>query len=175
MHFHGLLLIQIGGGGRACYLHGSMPDNKPAAENIPQTHVAAQNAPPGKMNRVMCAVLALLLMLTCVPAWAKWVLIQESSDKWLYIDPSTIRKAGQYRRVWALINFRKQAPLGVYSARTHQQYDCKRGRFRILKRDSFSEWMADGRNVASLARPEKWDYIAPGTVAQAIFRKVCAK
>lgn len=123
----------------------------------------------------MRVVLTLLLMLTCAPAWAKWVLIQQSSDKWLYIDPSTIRKAGQYRKVWALINFREQASTGVYSTRTHQQYDCKRGRYRILKRDSFSEWMAGGRIVASPGGPEEWASIAPGTVAQAIFRKVCAK
>jgi hypothetical protein len=128
-----------------------------------------------KKTRVTRAVLTLLLMLACAPAWAKWVLIQESGDKWLYVDPSTIRKAGQYRRVWALINFREKAAPGAYSTRTHQQYDCKRGRYRILRRDSFSEWMAGGRNVASLAAPEKWDSIAPGTVAQAIFRKVCAR
>ena len=127
------------------------------------------------MKRVMRAVLTLLLMLACAPAWAKWELIQESGDKWLYIDPSTIRKAGHFRRVWALINFRQPLSLGAYSARTHQQYDCKDGCFRILKRDSFSEWMAGGKTVESLAAPEKWDSIAPDTVAQAIFRKVCAK
>ena len=35
--------------------------------------------------------------------------------------------------------------------------------------------MAGGKTVESLAAPEKWDAIAPGTVAQAIFEKVCAK
>jgi hypothetical protein len=127
------------------------------------------------MKRPMRFVSAWLLMLACAPAWAAWVLIEETSDKWLYIDPATIRKTGQLRRVWTLVNFKEKASMGAHSARTLQQYNCKEGRYRLLKHESYSEWMAGGRMVATLVDPEKWESIAPGTVAQAVFRKVCAK
>jgi hypothetical protein len=120
-------------------------------------------------------IFTLLLLLTCAPAWAKWVLVLESSDSWFYMEPSTIRKAGQYRRVWALINFRQQVSFNAHSARIHQQYDCKEERYRILRHESYTEWMAGGKMVASLIGPEKWDAIAPGSAAQIIFKKVCAK
>ena len=50
----------------------------------------------------MRIILAALLMLMVIPAWAKWVAVTESGSTIYYIDPRHITKDGDLRRLFLL-------------------------------------------------------------------------
>ena len=57
----------------------------------------------------MRIILAALLMLMVIPAWAKWVAVTESGSTIYYIDPRHITKDGDLRRLFLLEKRRSPA------------------------------------------------------------------
>ena len=54
------------------------------------------------------AVVLSLMLLATSPAWAEWVKVYETSNgDTFYIEPATIRKDGNLRKVWVLISLKK--------------------------------------------------------------------
>ena len=70
-------------------------------------------------------VLAALLLLATIPAWAEWVRLGETDTAIHYLDPATIRKDSNLRRVWELQDLKVRLPDGELSRRTLFEYDCK--------------------------------------------------
>ena len=123
----------------------------------------------------MRLVLCLLLTLAAAPVWADWVKVSETDSHTAYIDPDTIRKDGNLRRVWQVSDLKQRNDRGVMSRRVLMEYDCKEARKRILQFSSHSDPMAGGRVLISDSEPDPWDYIPPETPVQTIMRIVCAK
>lgn len=123
----------------------------------------------------MRLVLCLLLALAAAPAWAEWVKVSEHTESFFYIDPATIRRDGNLRRVWEIQDLKKRHKEGEMSMRNLSEYDCKEERTRILSITGHSDPMAGGKTLFSESGPGKWDDIAPGTVSQKMMRIVCAK
>ena len=106
------------------------------------------------------AVLILLLIAVASPVWAEWSKIfHEVDGKTLYIDLSTIRKNGQFVKVWELVDF-KEMELGISSAAFLKEYDCKEERERILSSNPFSGKMGSGDRIL-LRVPNEWQFILP--------------
>lgn len=123
------------------------------------------------------AIALSLMLLATSPAWAEWVEIGSSSGgKTYYIDPATIRKDGNLRKVWALTNYKKRESSGEMSSRSKREYDCINERYRILSLSTHSGLMAEGE-ILSIGsyRPWEWDDIAPETIGQAYLEFVCAQ
>ena len=125
--------------------------------------------------RVKRLILCLLLALAAVPAWAEWVRADETDSAITYIDPATIRKDGNLRRVWEIQNLKQRHKHGEMSRRGLFEYDCKDERSRILSFSTHSDAMARGNTIVSLNEPDTWVYAPPGTPIQTIMRIVCAK
>ena len=123
----------------------------------------------------MRLILTLLLTLAAAPAWAEWVKVSETDEVTFYIDPATIRKDGNLRRVWEIQDLKKRDKGGVMSRRGLFEYDCKDERDRVLSFSAHSDPMAGGKVLFSLNEPDKWDYIPPRTVSQTRMQFVCAK
>jgi len=123
----------------------------------------------------MRLVLTLLLTLAAAPAWAEWVKVGENDHAFYYIDPATIRKNGDLRRVWEITDLKQRSKYGVMSRRVLNEYDCKEERQRILSLSTHSDPMANGRTISSDSEPSEWDYAPPNTSVQTILRIVCAK
>jgi len=118
--------------------------------------------------------LVCLMMMLAGSAWAKWVMYDETETNTFYYDPATIRKDGNMRQVWALLDWRKRDKDGVMSHRLRYEYDCKQERYRLLAITTHSKPMARGETLLqNLDTP--WIDIAPATTAEAMFKIVCAK
>ena len=123
----------------------------------------------------MRLVLCLLLTLAAAPAWAEWVKVAETDVIITYIDPATIRKDGNLRKVWTIQDLKQRHKDGEMSRRALDQHDCKEGRYRTLSISEHSDPMGRGKMLSSYSEPGKWNDIPPETVAQEIMRIVCAK
>lgn len=124
----------------------------------------------------MRIILCFLLSLVAAPAWAEWVKVSVAEDGSLsiYIDPASIRKDGNLRKVWQ-INARKQRDKdGAMSVRARHEYDCKEDRFRVLAASSHSEPMAGGDVLESADDPSTWFAIPPDTLSARVLKVVCA-
>lgn len=125
------------------------------------------------MRFILCLLLALG---TAAPAWAEWVGVGvlDGGGVTVYIDPSSIRKEGYFRKAWLLHDYKQKDSGGVMSRRGLFEYDCKDERFRNLTHSSHLEPMAKGAALFSDSNPGKWDYIPPDSSAATIIKFVCA-
>lgn len=117
----------------------------------------------------------LKFLCTAAPALAKWMKVAEFDSANHYIDPATIRREGQVRGVWVVIDAKQRDKDGVLSWRALEEYDCKEGRYRLFSPTGYSEPMAGGTVLRSEIGSGKWTYIAPDTPAETKRRLVCAK
>lgn len=123
----------------------------------------------------MRLILTLLLALAAAPAWAEWVNLSETDTATHYIDPATIRKDGNLRRVWELQDLKQRHKDGEMSRRVLAEYDCKEERRRFLSISGHSEPMARGNVLDTDYSPGEWRYIPPNTPSESVLRFVCAK
>ena len=115
------------------------------------------------------------LMMLAGSAWAEWVEYAKDESDTFYLDPATIRKDGNMRRVWLLRNFSQRDKDGAMAARNRMEIDCKQERFRFLARSTHSEPMAGGTVLTQQNESNNWTSIPPNTVAELTFNLVCAK
>lgn len=116
----------------------------------------------------------LTLLLASSGAWAEWVKVGETDNAVFYIDPATIRKEGNLRRVWNITDLKQRGNLGELSRRARYEYDCKQERQRILSISGHSGPKASGETLGSEG-PTQWNEIPPETVSETIIKLVCAK
>ncbi len=117
-----------------------------------------------------------LVVMMISPAWAEWTYVTSSeSGGDRFIDVETIRKEGNLRRVWQLINFEKPNQYGWNSQRGRIEIDCKNETVQVLSSVAFAEKFASGK---SLFETRKLDHegpsdIPPDSVMWSIKEKVC--
>ena len=120
--------------------------------------------------------LLLALLLVTGSAWADWVQVAEREDMVLYIDPETIRKDGDLRRVWQIQNYKQRDKNGEMSSRVRIEYDCKQERYRMLSLNTRSGPMASGTSLfQSSSEDIQWRDIPPGNLVEIVLKIVCAK
>jgi hypothetical protein len=122
----------------------------------------------------MRIVLTLLLMAATASAWGTWVRIGSTDTAVHYIDPTTIRKDGNLRRIWAMQDMRQTSPDGVMSIRLFEEYDCAEESFRYLSVSAHSGPMAGGRILLADNLDDEWSFRPPGTKPSIIEKIVCA-
>ena len=115
------------------------------------------------------------LMMLTGSAWAEWLRYEENKKNIFYYDPATIRKDGNMRRVWVLMDIRKRNDNGAMSTRMRYEYDCKQERYRFLGMSSHSEPMAGGTLLETYGEDNNWMAIAPDTIDETMLEIVCAK
>ena len=120
-------------------------------------------------------ILTLLLVAISTGAMAEWVKLGESDKLHIYVDPATIRKDGNFRRVWEIQDLKERNKGGEMSLRAFFEYDCNEARSRALSASSHSGPMASGDILISFSSPAPWGYIAPSTISETILKHVCAK
>ena len=123
----------------------------------------------------MRVALIALLMLATTPAWAEWVKVDETDEVVIYVDPATIRKDGNLRRIWEMQDLKARDLDGSLSRRALSEYDCKEERLRLLSLSTHSGQMAMGKIIITVSPSGKWDYAAPGTSGQTMLKFVCTR
>lgn len=123
----------------------------------------------------MRIILYLLIAFVAAPAWAEWVAVSESNDLIAYIEPASIRKNGNFRKVWQVQNLKQRDEHGAMSRRLLIEYDCKDERFRVLLTSTHSEPMAAGKTLVSSDEPSGWTPFRPDTPAEDTLEIVCTR
>jgi len=119
-----------------------------------------------------------LLMLIASPAWADWVEVAFSDGGAIHhIDPTTIRKEGNFSKVWVMDNLASARTMGginnVWSMRSRMEYDCKQERMRSLSISAHSERYARGETLGQENSATQWMDIPPNSVGTKILNWVC--
>ena len=128
-----------------------------------------------------------LLLMAAAPAWAEWVKVDRpgkgffssfSGGTGYYIDPSTIAKDGNFRRVWEIHDLDDKGANGERSVLALVEYDCAEKRMRTLKVTGRSLKMARGEIISLRGALEEWIILRPGKDDEIFFMildSVCAR
>jgi hypothetical protein len=92
-----------------------------------------------------------------------------------YIDPETVRKEGDLRKVSTLQDLKAQGKRGERSMQALMEYDCKNKRVRPISATAHRGQMATGEVIATISTPAKWNSIAPESAFNTTLRYVCAQ
>ena len=98
-----------------------------------------------------------------------------TTEAFISLSVSEIRKSGDIRRVWVETGFNTRQPDGSMSSRGLTEYDCKDEKSRRLQVMTFSEERLEGKIINAISIPANWQYVDPKTVAGEILKFVCAK
>ena len=123
----------------------------------------------------MKTYLALIFMLIATPVWSEWVKVADHSEGILYIDPATIRKDGNLRKVWEMQNLQQLHKTGYMSLLKRLEYDCKEERVRDLFISAHTGSMGTGETLLSGSPTSAWEDIAPNSANETNLKIVCAK
>ena len=121
-------------------------------------------------------ILLLSLLLAASPAWAEWLEITETTDGTVhYIDTDTIRKEGNFRKVWLVQNLKVRDEYGGLSHRMKVEYDCANERYRALAASIHSGPMATGKTLREGSGISSWKEIPPKTAPEVKLKFVCGQ
>ena len=120
-------------------------------------------------------LLASLLIFFTSSVWADWIQISNNDDVIFFMDNASIRKDGNFRKVWELQNLKKKHETGALSFRGRYEYDCKQERNRNLSISSHSYRFAGGTVLVTLDNVGAWEEIPPDSPASKYLKIVCAK
>ena len=121
----------------------------------------------------MRVVLIALLMLAPIPACAEWLKVGGNKSVVYYIDPATILREGNLRRVSTLTDLKSPGMDGELSRQSLDEYNCNTRRRRILSFSSYSGPMGAGNVLVRSNVTEEWNYLQPGTAGEIKFKSVC--
>lgn len=120
--------------------------------------------------------LLLLSLFVTGSAWAEWKVVDETEKAFFYIDPATIRKEGNLRKVWEITDLKTRETDVAMSKRARTEYDCKNERWRLLALSTYSESMVKGKELFNMrGGPTDWSDIPPRTAVETTLKIVCAQ
>jgi len=118
-------------------------------------------------------VLTLLLALATSPAFAGWEKVVETDGFVDYIDPATLRKDGNFQKVWKLHDRKQRSADGAMSRRMLEEFDCLKLRNRTLSFSLHSESMGGGRTIITVNTPAPWENKTPALIDASTNGVVC--
>ncbi len=120
--------------------------------------------------------LLILLMLVSQPAWAGWERLGETDSFTYYVDPTTLRKTPNGRRVWTMQSFGspQRDEGGIYqSGKLLVEFDCAGERTRRLEVIFYSGPMGEGLVGIQSSSASQWRFASPGSVGDIELKAVC--
>lgn len=127
-------------------------------------------------RQVLHVLVAALLAIVATSARAEWVKVGEDDGSVVYVDPSTLDKAGDVRRAWTLTDLKLARSDDVMSYRTLDDFNCKEARRRTVFRVTYAGPMATGK-VLDSGQPIlfRFENVSPYTPGGWQFEYVCGK
>ena len=133
-----------------------------------------------KMKRML---LGLMLLMTATAASAEWTFVSDTggdTDDYIqYVDRATIRKSGNFVKMWDLIDYKTVQTLAgesYLSEKVQNEYDCKEEKTRILAFTRFNRQMGNGKAFYNTSETSmKWRPISPGSIGEALWKIACGK
>ena len=126
-------------------------------------------------SRVIAAVLGMLL---AQPAWAEWVDLGRIEPFGLraYVDPATLRKTVNGRRVWYLSTNPSAPSDDIINSSTKflLEIDCIRERMRINQHSTNSGYMGNGPTLSNDVSVGAWFVPQPNDHMERALKFTCA-
>jgi hypothetical protein len=122
--------------------------------------------------------LLLALMFASFSAQAEWKKVSETFRAERYVETSSVRTEGEYRRAKELFNlFETHPDWGNLSFVIEQEYDCPGRRTRSVSEAWWSEHFGKGTDLtpADLKVSPRWDHIGPSDWNSPVLEWVCAQ
>ena len=127
----------------------------------------------------MKLLMGLLLLLVSGAASAEWTYAGESDEFIHYVDRTTIRRNGNFVKMWSLTDYKKAKVINgtsTLSQRTQEGFDCKGEKWRTLALTTFSGQMLSGTvNSTDSSDTEKWVPVPPDTFSEKMWKIACGK
>ena len=123
-------------------------------------------------------LLGLMLLLVSGAASAEWMYAGETEHHTFYVDRATIRKNGNFVKMWSLVDYKKAEVFGgkaFLSRRTQEEFECKEEKMRLLAITTFSGQMLSGTVNYTDNKTEEWMAVPPGSGAEALWKIACGK
>ena len=123
-------------------------------------------------------LIILLLAVLSTSAMAEWVPISDNDIATNYVDPATIRKAGNKVKMWVMDNYKTMQGDGEYkhlSSKSQFEYDCQNETFTSVANLTHSGNMGSGQVVTSFSKRSDPMPVPPGSIGEFIWKKVCGK
>ena len=128
-------------------------------------------------------LLGLMLLMTAGAASAEWTAVGETrggTDDYIqYVDRATIRRNGNFVKMWGLADFKTvQTVAGdsFLSQKMQWEFDCKDEKSRLLAYHWFDGKIGNGKVVVSNGSyRDEWSPISPGSSGEALWKIACGK
>lgn len=123
-------------------------------------------------------ILMILLAVVSSSAVAEWVKVSSDETITIYKDPATIRKNGNWAKMWYLFDFKTVQVDGgnkFRSLKSQSEFDCKEEQVRLLSFSAHSKIMGGGDVVDSKSDHFRWDPVPPGSVNEVLWKIACGK
>ena len=117
---------------------------------------------------------ALLSLLGVSTASAGWLPIAVNDEASFHFNPDTVRYHVDLMSVWVVADRVKKGTDGERSVRMQYEIDCPLANYRITYKALHAEPMARGANLGT-EHPNDWKAVTPGTAAELIVKKICAR
>lgn len=127
------------------------------------------------MKNLILTVL-LTAMSTC--ALAEWTIVHSNDKLTIYADLQTIRKKGDSRKMWSLLDFRSQQQenYATYVSQVVQsEYDCAEEQFRMIFSTYYDLPMGNGSSVFTYENDNKVTPVPPNTPLRELWEIACGK
>jgi len=129
-----------------------------------------------------------LLLLACAPARAEWVKIGQvekssllflSSKTVYYIDPSSVTREGNVRKVWQIRDLADKGSRGERSVLEAVEYDCLDKQMRTVSASGHSRTMGQGEIIplSGVSVTDEWIPLRAGKeyeIFYKILNRICA-
>lgn len=127
------------------------------------------------------AILMIFMTAMSISAMAEWVYVSKiNENSTSYVDPATLRKAGNRVKMWILIDYKTTKENVAYarpylSLKGQMEYDCKEEKSQLLYFIQYSENMAGGEIVFTTVpnHPTHWRPVSPGSIDETLYKIGC--
>ena len=120
-------------------------------------------------------LMGLMLAMTAGTASAEWTLVGPNDDITLYVDRTTIRRNGNFVKMWSLFDYIKVEGPRHLSTRSQSEFDCKGEKMRTLALTSFSGQMLSGTVNYTDSITGEWTAVAPQSMGETMWKIACGK
>ena len=125
-------------------------------------------------------LLMALLVLSCEPVYAEWLLVSgdDAAGLAVYVDTATIRQNGKLAKMWQLYDYKtvqRVAGDSLLSFKRFNEYDCKEERTRMLGYTWFSGNMGNGQVVYSTTEVQQWEPVVSRSINHTLWKVACSK
>ena len=123
--------------------------------------------------------MGLMLLVTAGTASAEWTAAGDSDEFIQYVDRATIRRNGNFVKMWVLMDFKTVQTFAgdsYLSSKAQQEYDCKEEKVRLLAYTWYDGQMGNGKVVVSNGNVrDEWSPISPGSIGEIQWKIACGK